>query len=97
MIFLKKTFVVLIAVLLLISTSGIFVMIHTCIGSKKTEISFSDEHKCCNNKKKNKKVRVYFSIPVPGLLAGMRHVEMKRMKILAFLNRQISFEYMQEN
>ena len=55
MIFLKKTFVVLIAVLLLISTSGIFVMIHTCIGSKKTEISFSDEHKCCNNKKKSKK------------------------------------------
>lgn len=55
MIFLKKTFVVLIAVLLLISSSGIFVMIHTCIGSKKTEISFSDEHKCCNNKKKSKK------------------------------------------
>ncbi len=50
---LKKSFVVFIAMLLLISCSGVFVMIHTCMGSGKTEISFSDEHKCCSKKKKS--------------------------------------------
>lgn len=39
--------------LLLISCSGVFVMIHTCMGSKKTEITFSDEHNCCSKKKKS--------------------------------------------
>ncbi len=41
--------------LLLVSSSGVFVMIHTCLNSKKTEITFSDEHKCCDEKKKSRK------------------------------------------
>lgn len=28
-------------------------MIHTCMASKKTEITFSDKHNCCNKKKKS--------------------------------------------
>ena len=51
--FLKKSFVVFIAMLLLVSCSGVFVMIHTCMGSKKTEVTFSDNHKCCSKKKKS--------------------------------------------
>jgi len=49
----KKSFVLFIAMLLLVSCSGVFVMIHTCIASHKTEITFSDEHKCCSKKKKS--------------------------------------------
>ena len=53
--FTKKILVVFIALLVLISTSGVFVMIHTCMSSRKSEISFTDEHKCCkSNKQKGK-------------------------------------------
>ena len=51
--FVKKTLVVFIAILLLVSCSGVFVMIHKCMQSKKTEIAFSENHKCCNKKKEN--------------------------------------------
>jgi hypothetical protein len=50
--FVKKSFVLFIAMLLLVSCSGVFVMIHTCIASNKTEVTFTDEHKCCSKNKK---------------------------------------------
>lgn len=48
----KKVIVVFLASLLMASTSGVFVMVHTCMSLKKTEILFSDEHKCCKQNKK---------------------------------------------
>lgn len=51
---LRTSFIIFISLLLLVSSSGVFVMIHTCMGSKKTEITFSDEHKCCGKERKSK-------------------------------------------
>lgn len=48
---LRNLFLILLSTIVLISGSGIFVMIHTCFSSHKTEISFSSEHKCCKSEK----------------------------------------------
>jgi hypothetical protein len=53
----KHTLLLVLAAILLVSGSGVFVMIHTCLSAKKTEYSFSPEHKCCKKKDKSHRDR----------------------------------------
>ena len=48
---LRNLFLILLSTIVLISGSGIFVMIHTCFSSHKTEVTFSSEHKCCKTER----------------------------------------------
>ncbi len=47
----KRTLALLLALTVLVSSGGVFVMIHTCLSAKKTEVSLSGEHKCCSSEK----------------------------------------------
>lgn len=53
----KHTLLLVLAAIILVSGSGVFVMIHTCLSAKKTEYSFSTEHKCCKKKGKGHRDR----------------------------------------
>lgn len=48
---LRNLFLILLSTIVLISGSGIFVMVHTCLSSHKTEVTFSSEHKCCKSER----------------------------------------------
>ena len=48
---LRNLFLILLSTIVVISGSGIFIMIHTCLSSHITEVTFSAEHKCCKTER----------------------------------------------
>ena len=50
----RKSLVLLLASLILISGGGVFMSVHRCLSSNHSEISLSGNHSCCGDEKEDK-------------------------------------------